>query len=74
MKFKTDGFIKVLNDAFHVPFLPSGFFHARPRPKGHGKGIQIYIGDVDVEIDGKGRLVAHGTNMKTGRKWKIEPI
>jgi hypothetical protein len=71
MKVQTDAFIKVFNDAFKSPFLPEGFAVASSRSKGHGKGLKLRIGDVDVEVDGKGHIVAHGSNVKAGRKWDI---
>ena len=52
--------VSVINDSFKNPFLP------------YGKGLKIQIGDVDVEIDGKGHMVGHGTNVK--REWKVEKI
>ena len=72
MKANTDHLVAELNRAFGPPFLPAGFFRAGPRAKGFGKGLKLKIGDRDLEIDGKGKLCASGSNVGKGVVWEIK--
>jgi len=70
MIFKTDHFVAELNRVFGPPFLPAGFFKAAP----DGKGLKLKIGDRDLEVDGKGKLRASGSNVGSGKQWEIKQI
>jgi len=71
MKANTDHLVAELNRAFGPPFLPVGFFKAGPRAKGFGKGLKLKIGDRDLELDGKGKLCASGSNVGEGVAWEV---
>ena len=70
MKANTDHFVAELNRVFGPPFLPAGFFKAAPG----GKGLKLKIGDRDLEVDGKGKLCASGSNVGKSRTWEIKKI
>ena len=70
MKANTDHLVNALNRAFGPPFLPTGFFRA----EAGGKGLKLRIGDRDLQINGKGKLMASGSNVGTGRSWEINKI
>ena len=53
--------------------LAEWFFAASLKAEGAGKGLKIGVGDRDIEIDGKGKIVSAGTNAGSGWRWNILP-